>query len=1038
MLKMPVHRRGPLVSILIFAVGLIASLLLIALLQLDIGTYKQQLAAQLEQALNSPVQLGDAELSFHGGIALDFRNLRIGDDNSFSLHVPQLTTILDPMGLLRGEIVIEQVLLDYPSLKLSLPLKLAKSTFDLSRLGLKTLQVRKGSLTIFYLDGKTKPLRLENFNLVLHSLGKGLVSQLATTATLFHNNRDTELKAFLELTRQNPDQPWRQGSLRGNISLNNLRRQLLGKWDIAGLPQTFNLAAEFEGIPSREVKINAVLNDDGSEDSLASLTFDWQSTPLHDKFSNLKLGLLGVPLTGYLHLDRQGTEPQLAGKIELGRTDLHTLLAVTGDHPLKNLSGQVTEMALSFKGPLHATAENPFSPIERAFVELDNIGFSSNAMKLTDVGLSLELQNGHLTLKQGSGQLAGVPFFVTGSSGRLDESPPTINLQVEVEADLKKLHTRFSTPFWKRQSLTGKVPLRLNLRGTFERILTEFKADLTQTNLIISKLVEKKPGDILQLSLHGMIRPNILTFSNARVKIGEKQIETTGELALKNGHWAGALLLNSVDVSVLQSISPIFDYFKIAGQIQGRVELGRSAGFTGQLEIKDGGARLTSVIGKLNRVNGTISLDRNGLDLGKLQARLGTSQLSISGALDNWRSPMLSLHVTSPKVRAQDLVFTNREMMLQDLDGHLLITSGGILFDRIAVTIENRTHAVIQGQMRSYRNPQTYLEIEADDAEILDMIRLFTGPPHSTAPHRPGFSPGLQLRAKLAKGTIDGLAFTDAVGVINDRHSLFTLEPLSFKIGKGTANWRIEFDRNRNHLLKISGRLDNFDFETLHQHFFKDYGILQGTISGDIYLEGEAGKGQFWKSSYGGGNLEVREGTLKKLRGLSQIFSILNITQLFKFQLPDIDQDGMPFSRLSISPRLEKGVFLFDNLQIESPAINMSAIGQLDSLKQSVDFTVGVKPLRTVDILLEKIPLVGWILTGKEKALITALFKVSGPLGDIKVEAVPVSTVSNTVLGILGRALTLPVKLIQDTGTILNTPPRPGTEPEVPEQINDN
>lgn len=1038
MFKRPIHRRGPLASTLIFVVTLTMTLLLIAFFQIDIGSYKKQLAAQLERTLNKPVRLGDAELTYQGGIALDFRNLKIGDDNSFSLHIPQLTATLNPFGLLRGEIIIEQILLEYPSFKVQLPLTLAKSTLDLDRWGLKTLQVRKGSLTVLPTGRETKPLRVENFNMVIHGLGQGRVSQLTSTATLFQHNRNAEFKSHIELTRQNHGQPWRQGTLSGNLSFNNLRRQTLGNLKIGNLPNIFNLAIDLKGTPSEGVDLQATLKNSQTAESIVSLLANWQSTPENDQVRNLKLGLAGIPLTGDLELNYSGTEPRMTGNLDLGHTDLRTLMSASGEQSTTEFNGQLVKLFMAFNGPLHATDENPFSPLQNAVLQIENLNIPAQNFGLQKTNLNLELTDGQLTEISSWGEVAGTPFTVMGSTGRLNSKEVAIDLQIDAEADLQKVKAHLKTPFWQRQNLSGLVPMQLNLQGPLNNIALKFTSNLDQSQLSVGKLLLKEAEHPLRLAINGQLKQNQFVLRNAELNLGESQLRTEGNIFFNDQSWSGTLFVPEFETGQLQRISPIFSYFKIEGLIQGQIEIGSIKGIAGQMKVNAAGSHLTSVIGDLNQVNGTVILSRNGLDLGQLKAKIGKSDVRISGAMTNWRSPLLSLHVTGEAVRAQDLVFTNRKMMLQDVDGRLLISAGGILFDNISVTVENRTHAVVKGQMRSYRHPQTELDVTADDAEILDIIRLFNGPAHTSAPPKAGPSPTLKINAHLTKGTLDGLPIKDARGTIYDKDHVFTVEPLSFQAGQGTAYGRVEFERDRNSLLKLSGRVENLDFEPLYKNFFSGDSILKGSLSGDFYVEGENKDSGFWKTSQGGGHFEVTNGTLKKLHGLAQIFSILNVTQILTLNLPDMDKEGLPFSQLSISPRLDKGIYYVKDMQVVSPAINISAVGQLDSLKENVDFTVGIKPLRTVDILLEKIPLVGWILTGKEKALITALFSVKGPINDSRVEAIPVSTVSSTVLGIIGRTLTLPAKIIKDTGTLLTTPRRPKDDPAPQEKDGQN
>ncbi len=158
--------------------------------------------------------------------------------------------------------------------------------------------------------------------------------------------------------------------------------------------------------------------------------------------------------------------------------------------------------------------------------------------------------------------------------------------------------------------------------------------------------------------------------------------------------------------------------------------------------------------------------------------------------------------------------------------------------------------------------------------------------------------------------------------------------------------------------------------------------------------------------------MQIKDGTLRKFNGLAKVFSILNVSQIFTGKLPDMNTEGMPFSLLDGSVLIGNGQTKIDDLKITSVAMNLSVVGTQDLTNDTLDFTLGVMPLRTVDKVISMIPLAGWILTGDDKALITAHFKIEGDSDNPQVSAVPISSVSKAVLGIFKRTFGLPGKMV--------------------------
>jgi hypothetical protein len=161
------------------------------------------------------------------------------------------------------------------------------------------------------------------------------------------------------------------------------------------------------------------------------------------------------------------------------------------------------------------------------------------------------------------------------------------------------------------------------------------------------------------------------------------------------------------------------------------------------------------------------------------------------------------------------------------------------------------------------------------------------------------------------------------------------------------------------------------------------------------------------------------DGVLPKSPFLSMVFSLLNVSQILTLKPPDMSLEGMPFNRLKGNCSLSKGILSTDDLFVDSNAMNLSLVGNANLAEKKLDLVLGVKPLRTVDKIVTQIPIAGWLLTGKEKALITAHFEIKGKSENPDVTPIPITSVSEQVLGIFKRVLGLPGKVVTDVGDLL-------------------
>ena len=135
--------------------------------------------------------------------------------------------------------------------------------------------------------------------------------------------------------------------------------------------------------------------------------------------------------------------------------------------------------------------------------------------------------------------------------------------------------------------------------------------------------------------------------------------------------------------------------------------------------------------------------------------------------------------------------------------------------------------------------------------------------------------------------------------------------------------------------------------------------------------------------------------------------------------MPDMVANGMPYNEIKGSFAISDGSIVTQDLFISSDAINVSLVGTADMVRENLNFTIGVQPLQTVDKVVNRIPVVGWLLTGKGKDFLTVYFEAKGKWSDPQVTAIPAKSLAKGVLNVFRRVFELPVRLFTDTGEVL-------------------
>jgi hypothetical protein len=160
------------------------------------------------------------------------------------------------------------------------------------------------------------------------------------------------------------------------------------------------------------------------------------------------------------------------------------------------------------------------------------------------------------------------------------------------------------------------------------------------------------------------------------------------------------------------------------------------------------------------------------------------------------------------------------------------------------------------------------------------------------------------------------------------------------------------------------------------------------------------------------GNLEftANQGRIFRFGMLAKIFALLNVTEIYRGEVPDLTGKGFAYNSIAANGVFEDGKLIIKETSIDSPSMGIAIEGEIDLIKKKVNMVVLVAPFKTVDRIVKHIPLVGNILGG---TLISIPFRAIGDLGDPDVIPLSPTAVGSGLLGILQRTLKLPITIIQ-------------------------
>nr|NIN01485.1 hypothetical protein [candidate division Zixibacteria bacterium] len=175
-------------------------------------------------------------------------------------------------------------------------------------------------------------------------------------------------------------------------------------------------------------------------------------------------------------------------------------------------------------------------------------------------------------------------------------------------------------------------------------------------------------------------------------------------------------------------------------------------------------------------------------------------------------------------------------------------------------------------------------------------------------------------------------------------------------------------------------------------------------------LDGQGKKENLARSLRGNFEFLARDGRIFRFRLLSRVIGYINLTEVFRAKLPDLGKEGLAYDSITIKGNLRGGKLNLKEAILDGSTVEIVGEGEIDLTTEKMNLSLLVAPLKTVDSVVKKIPIVRGILGG---TLISYPVKVRGDLAAPRVSALSPSAVGSELLGIMKRTFQLPVKILK-------------------------
>ena len=187
-------------------------------------------------------------------------------------------------------------------------------------------------------------------------------------------------------------------------------------------------------------------------------------------------------------------------------------------------------------------------------------------------------------------------------------------------------------------------------------------------------------------------------------------------------------------------------------------------------------------------------------------------------------------------------------------------------------------------------------------------------------------------------------------------------------------------------------------------------GFISGNFDLQGKLDGQGKKEDLARSLRGNFEFLARDGRIFRFKLLSRIIGYINLTEIFRAKFPDLGKEGLAYDSITIKGNLRGSELILKEAILDGSTLEIVGQGEIDLTTEKVDLKLLVAPLKTVDSVVTKIPMMRDILG---RTLLSIPVRVTGDLTDPKVSTLSTSGVGSDLIGYMEKTVRLPFTVIE-------------------------
>jgi uncharacterized protein YhdP len=1074
----PIYKRTYIIAVvaIVILLGGGATFILNNLFHLD--GYRDQILSQVQDALKRQVLYEKGTFSFRFGPEFIFTHVivREKDGNADFIRADRLTIRLALMPLLEKRLVLRNIELEKPVIELSRDqggvfnfsdlVAVKKDKEQEIQLHIRGIRIRKGEIRFRDMAVAPRGLSfiLKDTDFSVHRLARGRKGSFKLSTTMVQKGKPGALSLSGSMKVAAKERPLIESVVNADISCKNLDasrfwpyysryvpfRQIMGRLDMDG--QFKGKLAEFT---SRGKVTVSGLRFDYPQVFHAVLlprdlkfSYDMSLNPVDIMVNALNLTVDGLNVKGSCairDINRNSSDIRITAKAKTSQFDLENfaqyipygiIVKDTADYIEQHIKGGIYRLD---EGRLDGRVSQ-IAHMERGTnynvlfingrVEKGVVSYGPNNPTFNNIRGTLEMRGKDFILRKMSGNFGAAPFTLDGKITDYPLTTPSgYPFTMSIIPRQPELAWLLGKEKGARLGFNGESTLHLAGAGTTDSYNLSGDWNLTPTAYSYPDLINKPAGRANSLSFRGNVGKEGMKVYSSQFNLAPMALTIGASYRFADtGGLSLDLRSNQFQVNDVAAILPRVKKYQATGRVQAALQ-GKSQGqgtdglrWGGDIHLSGFSFNPGNGIKSVGNINGVVNFNGDTMETTQISANIGSSAISAHGRLTGFDNPDLSLVFSSPSLDPADFGIRTpgHDLRLARVQGNISLQDNTLHIKSFSSQL-NRSVVNLKGTIRDLGNPVAELNLTSPYLEVEDLV-LAGSMERIKKKGDSSASPSITAALHVDSGKAAGISFEKLRGTLIYENSILYLQPLTCTAMDGEISGKVRIDSGSGNAphYQLSYTLNDISAES----FMRALGVTKQEITGLMTLQGDlSAKGktaeELKKTLLGTTKVHFEEGKLRRFAVLSKIFSLLNFSQWLKFQLPDMVSGGMPYNKISATLAIKDGVISSSDLYVASDAMNISAVGKVDLVRNELDATIGVKPLQTVDKVLSHIPVVGWILTGKNKSLITAYFEAKGKLEDPQVKAIPVQSMAKGVFNIFKRVFQLPATIFTNTGDVI-------------------